>query len=79
MRNPSKPHGAGMFLVSSGAPPWRVARGGQAPVLTGKIMELLGEQMHLLETAKVLSGAELESYERRSEQIRELIRFVTAE
>jgi hypothetical protein len=35
--------------------------------------------MHLLETTKVLSGAELESYEKRSEQIRELIRLVTEE
>ncbi len=46
---------------------------GDAAGLVGKVTELLREQAELLETASLLSRADLESYERRSERIRELI------
>ena len=52
---------------------------GDAPGLARKATELLQEQSKLLETANVLSRTELESYERRSEQIGELIRLLAKE
>ena len=46
---------------------------GDATGLVDKVTDLLHEQTQLLETASLLTRADLESYESRSEQIRELI------
>lgn len=49
---------------------------GDANGLAGKVTELLREQTKLLETTHLFSRADLESYERRSERIRELIQLL---
>jgi hypothetical protein len=59
------------------ASPWRVIFGGETVTLTGKLEQLVQEQKALLDTNRVLSGFELAIYERRSDQIRELIRLLT--
>jgi hypothetical protein len=50
---------------------------GQTSGLVQKIQGLLREQIQLLDTTSVLSGAALESYEIRSERIRDFIQLLT--
>jgi hypothetical protein len=49
---------------------------GDATGLERKVTELLQEQTKLLETTHLFSRTDLESYERRSERIRELIQLL---
>jgi len=49
---------------------------GDATGLAGEVTELLHEQTELLESANFLSRAYLESYERRSDRIRDLIQLL---
>ena len=51
----------------------------EAVGLARTVTELLREQANLLETGNLLSKPDLDSYERRSERIRELIRLLAEE
>jgi hypothetical protein len=68
----------GIRLIPPGSIPcggWTIFCG-DANGLAGKVTELLQEQTKLLETTNLFSRADLDSYERRSEQIRELIELL---
>jgi hypothetical protein len=47
--------------------------------LVRKVTELLQEQTKLLDSVNLLSRADVETYERRSERISELIRLLAEE
>jgi hypothetical protein len=79
MNHASKPHDLTTFSSARVSLPWRTIFLGQTSGLVTKIQGLLREQIQLLETTTVLSGAALETYETRSEQIHELIRLHTAD
>jgi hypothetical protein len=79
MEKPSKPRRSVMFAVSSTPSAWRSIFGGEVPMVTQAVLELLREQRHLLESAHALSGADLEICEIRSDGIRGMIRKLAEE
>jgi hypothetical protein len=78
MKNPLKPRSSGTFPLSvAPASDWTMVCDSET-TLARKATELLQEQIRLLDTPNFFSRANLDSYEKRSEGISELIRHLTA-
>jgi hypothetical protein len=53
--------------------------GGDAPGMIYKVTGLLHEQIQMLDTTKPLSKTEMERYERRSEEIHQIVQLLAEE
>jgi hypothetical protein len=78
MKHPLKSHGSRLSSLSTAPRVKWTAFCGETG-LARKVTQLLLGQTKLLETANLLSRADLDAYETRSERISELIRLLAEE
>jgi hypothetical protein len=79
MRNESRSSGSRPFLLFTAHLPGWTIFGGDVRGMIYKVTDLLHEQIQLLNTSRPLSASEMERYQKRSEEIHQIVQLLAEE